>query len=172
MKSRTIIKDFRSSVTNRHSALLVCFRTLMVCLFLISGGLSAQNLRDSVTINQIQDELKVIKELREKDSLKMALLTQELKNLMFLRELPATTNTEETVDSLFIKQKAEIERLRQNIEGVPVIFFRDTLFSIYSSLGPYDARTRADKLEESLNCSTKNHFSFRTHFKLEIPMVF
>ena len=160
MKSRTIIKDFRSSVTNRHSALLVCFRTLMVCLFLISGGLSAQNLRDSVTINQIQDELKVIKELREKDSLKMALLTQELKNLMFLRELPATTNTEETVDSLFIKQKAEIERLRQNIEGVPVIFFRDTLFSIYSSLGPYDARTRADKLEESLNLLYKKPFFF------------
>lgn len=123
-------------------------KVLIVCFFLITASLSGQTLKDSVTINQIQDELRVIKQLREKDSLKMALLTKEL--TMLLKDLPVTDSIDDKVDSLFLRQKAEVERLRQNIEGVPVVFYGDTLFSIYSSLGPYDAQTRVEKLQESL----------------------
>src|SRR5690554_2437006 len=148
MKNIKTIRYFVSTATNRNKALWMSCKVLIVCFFLITSSLSSQTLKDSVTINQIQDELRVIKQLREKDSLKMALLTKELTKL--LKDLPVADSIDDKVDSLFLRQKAEVEKLRQNIEGVPVVFYGDTLFSIYSSLGPYDARTRVEKLQESL----------------------
>lgn len=148
MKNIKTIRYFVSTATNRNKALWMSCKVLIVCFFLITSSLSSQTLKDSVTINQIQDELRVIKQLREKDSLKMALLTKELTKL--LKDLPVADSIDDKVDSLFLRQKEEVEKLRQNIEGVPVVFYGDTLFSIYSSLGPYDARTRVEKLQESL----------------------
>lgn len=148
MKNIKTIRYFVNTAANRQKVLWMSCKVLIVCFFLITSSLSSQTLKDSVTINQIQDELRVIKQLREKDSLKMALLTKEL--TMLLKDLPVADSIDDKVDSLFLRQKAEVERLRQNIEGVPVVFYGDTLFSIYSSLGPYDARTRVEKLQESL----------------------
>lgn len=148
MKNIKTIRYFVNTAANRQKVLWMPCKVLIVCFFLITASLSGQTLKDSVTINQIQDELRVIKQLREKDSLKMALLTKEL--TMLLKDLPVTDSIDDKVDSLFLRQKAEVERLRQNIEGVPVVFYGDTLFSIYSSLGPYDAQTRVEKLQESL----------------------
>ncbi len=144
----------RQKIVKRQLVALFAF------LLLIPGSLLAQQNKDAVTIDQVQQELKLIKALREKDSLKMALLTQELKSIMLLKDTPVSQNIEEKVDSLFLEQKAEIEKLRQNIAGVPVVFYGDTLFSIYSSLGPYDAYTRAEKLEESLKLLYQKPFFF------------
>src|SRR5690606_15007701 len=152
--------SLRFLITNRHKMIKKYVMTLVICLFLGSQNLLSQENRDEVSIEQIQKELEMLKTLREKDSLKMILLTQELKSIMLLRQPHLPEKIEEKVDSLFLKQKAEVERLRQNIEGVPVVFYGDTLFSIYSSLGPYDAITRVDKLEESLKTLYQKPFFF------------
>src|SRR5690554_7818141 len=98
MKNIKTIRYFVSTATNRNKTLWISCKVLIVCFFLITSSLSSQTLKDSVTINQIQDELRVIKQLREKDSLKMALLTKELTKL--LKDLPVADSIDRKVDSL------------------------------------------------------------------------
>ena len=160
INSRITNTDLKFSAIHKHKIAKMCLLALFACLLMTSERLLGQENQDEVSIVQIQQELKMLKALREKDSLKMALLTQELKNIMFLKEPNLPENIEEKVDSIFLKQKAEVERLRQNRQGVPVVFYGDTLFSIYSSLGPYDAYTRAEKLEESLKILYQKPFFF------------
>lgn len=127
------------------------------------GKVFSQSVQDSTTINQIREELELIKILRGKDSLKMALLTQELKKLMLAEE--TLTSYQNKPDSILSRQKAEIEQLRQKTKGVPIAFYGDTLFTIYSSLGPYDAQTRARNIEEKLDLLYKKPFFFSDSLK-------
>lgn len=131
------MKSFRNSF-----AVLIIW---MVFFFFGLGEIAAQP-HDTISNSDLKNELLLLRALREKDSLKMALLTNELQDLVRPNnQLDATE-----YDSLFIKQKAEVDRLRSKILGYPVVFFADTLFRIYSPIGPYDAQTRAHKLQENL----------------------
>lgn len=94
----------------------------------------------------------------------MALLTQELKRAMFI-DNSASENAQ--TDSLLLKQKQEIENLRKGINGIPVVFYGDTLFKIYTSLGPYDAQARAGNLEEKLQLLYKKPFFFADSIKIK-----
>lgn len=122
--------------------------TILVLFVFCFGSLSAQ---DSITAIQIKKELQEVKSLREKDSVKMALLLHKIEML---------DNPTEKTDSLYLKQKEEIDRLREKVQGVPVVFYGDTLYSIYSSLGPYDVNTRARHLEEKIRSLYQKPFFF------------
>jgi len=133
------------------------------CIFSFTT-IFGQSSKDSTIIRQIREELKMVKALREKDSLKMALLTEELKKLMFV-EQTLTTNQNKP-DSILLQQKAEIEQLRQKIKGFPVVFYGDTLFSVFTSLGPYDAQTRVSNIENKLHLLYKKPFFFPDSLKV------
>src|SRR5690554_6033830 len=124
-----------------HSHSARCFILKISIIFWLvftTGNVLAQSSNDSTAIRQVKKELELLKALREKDSLKMALLTQELKRVMLAGD---SGSENPKIDSLLLKQKKEIENLRKGIKGVPVVFQTDTLFKVYTSLGAYDAQT-------------------------------
>lgn len=134
------------------------FKYVLLLVLFSFEGLFAQA-TDSISLDGIKKELQLVKALREKDSLKIELLTQELKRQLFLEE-SLSEKKDSKADSLFLKQKEEIEKLREKINGTPVVFYGDTLFSIYTSLGPYDAKMRARNLEDKLSSLYKRPFFF------------
>ena len=121
--------------------------SIILWLVFTAGNVLAQSSNDSISIRQVKKELKLLKALREKDSLKMALLTQELKRVMLAGD---SASENPGTNSLLLKQKEEIENLRKGINGVSVVFLTDTLFKIYTSSGPYNAQARANNLEQKL----------------------
>ena len=127
---------------------------LILSVFCI-GNLSAQ---DNPKIEEIRKELQEVKALREKDSLKIALLLHKIETL---------DNPTEKTDSVYLKQKAEIDNLREKVSGFPLVFYGDTLYSVYSSLGPYDVQTRVKHLEEKLYSLYKKPFFFSDSLKVK-----
>lgn len=115
--------------------------------------------QDNLSVTQLHQELEQIKKLRERDSLKIDLLTNELKILLSLR----STNPEAALkeDSVYQAQVKEIELLRGQNSGIPVVFYNDTLFSIYTSLGPYLPEERKQNIEEKLLKIYKKPFFFQ-----------
>lgn len=115
--------------------------------------------QDNLSVTQLHQELEQIKKLRERDSLKIDLLTNELKILLSLR----STNPEAALkeDSVYQAQVKEIELLRGQNSGIPVVFYNDTLFSIYTSLGPYLPEERKQNIEEKLLKIYKRPFFFQ-----------
>lgn len=147
-----------------HKCFVTYFFKISVFFWLIlaSASLWGQTLSDSITLSQVKTELELLKALREKDSLKMTLLTQELKRVMLTNTAPQNSKT----DSLLLIQKREIESLRKGINGVPVIFQEDTLFKIYTSLGSYTPQARANNLTEKLQALYKKPFFFSDSLKI------
>lgn len=150
---------------DKNPKICVNFKSILFILFfLCTIKLFAQPSNDSIIIHQIREELKELKSLREKDSFKITLLTEELHKTLLTTN--STTENLQT-DSLLLQQKKEIEIMRNNMSGVPVVFHTDTLFRIYTSLGPYDAQTRANNLEEKLQQLYKKPFFFSDSIKVE-----
>ncbi len=150
-----------------HSHSARCFILKISIIFWLvftTGNVLAQSSNDSTAIRQVKKELELLKALREKDSLKMALLTQELKRVMLAGD---SGSENPKTDSLLLKQKKEIENLRKGIKGVPVVFQTDTLFKVYTSLGAYDAQTRANNLVEKLQLLYKKPFFFSDSLKVK-----
>lgn len=117
------------------------------------GNLSAQD--DAAA--QIKKELQEIKALREKDSIKMALLLHKIEML---------DNPTAKTDSVYLKQKEEIDKIREKALGFPLIFYGDTLYSVYSSLGPYNVQARVQHLEEKLYSLYQKPFFFPDSLKV------
>ena len=110
------------------------------CLFAQSDSLSQQD---------IKRELEAIKLIRLKDSIKIAILMNEIKELVHTTtQSPTPTNTSDSLTT--IKKKQEIESLREKIRGKPIVFQKDTLFYLYTSLGPYDIDTRVKYIEDKI----------------------
>ncbi len=132
-------------------------------LLLFWRPLSAQtdqdlSARDSA-VKALERKLTEVNSLRIKDSLKIDLLMQELKLLMETRK-SELSSAPAPVDSLLLRQKEEIQRLKAKTGGEPVVFYRDTLFYIYTSLGPYQVRERVADVEKKIR------------FLYEIPFFF
>ncbi len=104
-------------------------------------GLNLLSKADSVHITDSlyqQEIISQIEGLKASDMKKKAELEARLDSLKILQE-------EED-----LKIKAQVDSLRSSTVGVPVILFDDTLFFIYSRLGPYSPSDRAKSIKQKL----------------------
>ncbi|MCB9363817.1 MAG: mechanosensitive ion channel [Flavobacteriales bacterium] len=93
-------------------------------------------LHDSI---QQVELLSQIADLKANDQKKKGELQQRLDSLNKAREIQNN------------RIKAQVDSLRANTKGVPVIFYDDTLFLIYSKLGPFTPSDRAKSIADKLS---------------------
>ena len=99
---------------------------------------------DSLSQQEIRKELETIKQFRQKDSICIAMLLNEIQLLINNeKNTPSITNSSTT-------NEKEIEKLRNKMRGRPIVFEKDTLYYLYTSYGPYDIDTRVKYVEEKL----------------------
>ena len=119
----------------------------ILSIFCCLSSLFAQS--DSLSQQDIKRELEAIKLIRLKDSIKIAILMNEIKELVHTTtQSPTPTNTSDSLAT--IEKKQEIESLREKIRGKPIVFQKDTLFYLYTSYGPYDIDTRVKYIEDKI----------------------
>jgi len=99
---------------------------------------------DSLSQHEIRKELETIKQFRQKDSIRIAMLLNEIQLLINNEK-----NTSSIANSSTYNEK-EIEKLRNKMRGRPIVFEKDTLYYLYTSYGPYDIDTRVKYVEEKL----------------------
>lgn len=130
---------------------------LKICFIFYLGAvqLYAQN-KEEESEKTITQEIFNAEIQRVRDSVKIALLNQQLNNLKKPQQeeyekLSLQLKTLQQEDSLRLSRyKQEVERLKENGTGVPVVFFEDTLFHVYARLGPYNAQSRAKFIEDKI----------------------
>ena len=99
---------------------------------------------DSLSQQEIRKELETIKQFRQKDSIRIAMLLNEIQLLINNeKNTPSITNSSTT-------NEKEIEKLRNKMRGRPIVFEKDTLYYLYTSYRPYDIDTRVKYVEEKL----------------------
>ena len=82
---------------------------------------------DTLTNKDVQREIEIIKQFRQKDSVRIALLLNEIQELINAKK--TNNDTKSTADSIATaKKEKEIEQLRAKIRRIPVVFQKDTLF--------------------------------------------
>lgn len=114
----------------------------------------AQTTEDSISAIQMQKELKNLKALRQKDSIKIALLLDDIQSFIHSNNSKKETKT----DSTLIKKKREIESLRKQMNGLPIVFRKDTVYFIYAPYAPYGIDTRKRYVEEKMMVLYENPF--------------
>ena len=144
-------------------------KTILKCLIALLIYTSAYAQNDSL-VNNTQDSLLENQQLLGKellsqgDSIRLHDSLQQVELLNQIADLQANDQKKKEelqarLDSLTKareiqnnKIKAQVDSLRANTKGFPVIFYEDTLFYIYSKLGPFTpsdrARTITNKLEK------------------------
>ena len=147
-------------------------------------ALSAQTAADSSfkktdsALAEIQQLLQASERQRIRDSIKAALLNDELSKMVNPQrsEYQALANKLAEVkkqDSLrLIKQQHAVETLRLKTKGIPVILFNDTLFFIYTSLGPFSAVQRVKNTEEKIAALYESAFFNRDSLLIEPQQEF
>ncbi len=127
---------------------------------------SLNNTNDSlnaVILRDYNEKLKAIEQQRVADSIKKADLEAQLNSLKTtdnlkkeeLQKQLQDLNEKESIR--LIQKKAQIDSLRSTAKGFPVIpFFNDTLFTIYSKLGSFSAKDRADAIAKRIKNLGKN----------------
>ena len=99
---------------------------------------------DSLSQQEIRKEFETIKQFRQKDSIRIAMLLNEIQLLINNeKNTPSITNSSTT-------NEKEIEKLRNKMRGRPIVFEKDTLYYLYTSYRPYDIDTRVKYVEEKL----------------------
>ena len=121
-------------------------RLFTLILLFFSTYLYAQN-PDSLIQRSIQNELEAIKIFRQKDSIRIAMLLNEIQEMLHT-EIPNKLQNKDSLATL--EKKKEIENLREKMRGKPIVFEKDTLYYIYTSYGPYDAEIRVKNTEDKL----------------------
>ncbi|WP_448607508.1 mechanosensitive ion channel family protein [Paenimyroides ceti] len=146
-------------------------KTLYLCLLLLPFCLSAQEKSSDSTLHLINKQLKELKALRTKDSLKIDVLTHELKELLTrtsYTDSNGKSTEKENKDSLRIKQQLEeINRIKARTEGAPVVLQFDTLFRIYANLGPYTALERAQTSSNKIKNLYEKAFYHKDSLKIK-----
>lgn len=125
---------------------------IILSIFLLSTLFaSAQNSVELKNESEVAKELKEIKGLRTRDSLKMESLQKAIQELVDLQKNNFQKQYKETVDSLRITtQLAEIEKIKTNTQGAPVVLDNDTLFTIYANLAAYSNVERAKTAQQRI----------------------
>ncbi len=130
----------------------------IIFLFLLLISASAQSQNDSVSnqLREMQQLLSQFERNRIADSIRKALLTEQITmlssgDIQKRNELSAEIKRIETQDSL---QKARLfaraQYLKENSATFPVILNRDTLFNIYTKSGAFGPEERAIRISHRL----------------------
>lgn len=120
-----------------NSALLIDFNRKLI-------GIEQQRIADSIKKVELERELN---SLKTTDNLKKEELQQQLKHI------------EESELLRITHKKARIDSLRNSAIGSPVIgILRDTLFHIYSKIGAFTPRERADNITKRIRQLYDNDF--------------
>lgn len=126
--------------------------------------------QDSVALADTAEEISLkandliqIREQQNQDSLLRKKLEEQLISLstqgdnerqQLLREI----NVLRSRDSiLYAKRKQAVDSLRSLNQGVPVVPFRDTLFTLYTQIGSYTAQERAAAIENRIRSMADNY---------------
>ena len=126
------------------------FKILSIIYLFFIVCLQAQQ-SDSLTRKEIQNELETIRQFRQKDSMRIAILLNEIQEILHNENNQNRNLLSSPTDSVTIlKRKKEIENLRVKMRGKPIVFEKDTLYYLYSSYGPYDVDTRVKYIEDKL----------------------
>lgn len=132
-------------------------------IFLIPFTLAAQDKADSgfkktdSALAEIQQLLQLSENQRIRDSIKAAVLNEELSKIVNPKRSEYQALAVELAqvrkeDSLrLLKQQAAVESLRLKTRGIPVTLFNDTLFFVYTSLGPFSALQRVKNTEQKIH---------------------
>lgn len=116
---------------------------------------------DSLSQQEIRKELETIKQFRQKDSIRIAMLLNEIQLLINNeKNTPSITNSSTT-------NEKEIEKLRNKMRGRPIVFEKDTLYYLYTSYGPYDIDTRVKYVEEKLKELYNNPYFVADSIKIK-----
>ncbi|MDV6168719.1 mechanosensitive ion channel family protein [Flavobacterium sp. DG1-102-2] len=126
--------------------------TSLFIILLFVCAANAQNRKDSAEI--ALQRLKAKNSLtRTKDSIKVALLKDELNSLINPKSKELEKYKNELLkikqeDSLRLaSQRESINTLRGKTTAFPVLLFQDTIFKIYSGFGPFSAEARANSAQ-------------------------
>lgn len=140
--SRQVFAQIDSATTNNDSLNALILQEYNQKLAAIEG----QRKNDSVRKAELEAE---INSLKTTDNLKKEELQNQLQEL----------NEQET--KRIAAKKAQIDSLRITAKAFPVIgFFNDTLFSIYSKLGSFSAKDRAEAIRGRIK-SIRSSFGFK-----------
>lgn len=116
--------------------------------------------------------------LRVKDSIRAAILKEELSNIINpkskeLEKYKIELQKLKQEDSLRDEnQKKSINALRNKVKPFPVKFFYKTLYSIYGELGPFSAQYRAMTVQENLKEIYNQKVYYKDSFKIEEKKYF
>ena len=137
------------------------FKILSIIYLFFIVCLQAQQ-SDSLTRKKIQNELETIRQFRQKDSMRIAILLNEIQEILHNENNQNRNLLSSPTDSVTIlKRKKEIENLRVKMRGKPIVFEKDTLYYLYSSYGPYDVDTRVKYIEDKLKEIYEDPFFYR-----------
>ena len=145
-------------------------RTVLLLFLFIGQVFSAQ--QDSVLL-----ELKSIKEknnlLKIKDSIRASIVKEELDNIVSPKSKELEKYKKELLkikleDSLRLaEQKSSIDKLRKKVNPYPVNLFHQTLFSVYSGLGPFSAKDRAVDAQKKIDELYAKKVYFKDSLKIQ-----
>ncbi|WP_369765169.1 mechanosensitive ion channel family protein [Flavobacterium sp. WC2429] len=165
---------FRSK---KKIALSITVKTLILSFFVVLFAQKTVAQQDSINkkndslntsiIKNFNEKLAIIEGQRVSDSIKKSELetqllslktTDNLKKEALQKELEVL-NTKEY--KRLAEKKAQIDSLRLTAKGYPVTgFFNDTLFTIYSKLGSFSAKDRADAISVRIK-NLSDQFRFK-----------
>ncbi|MFC2109395.1 mechanosensitive ion channel family protein [Bacteroidota bacterium] len=121
--------------------------------------------KDSILYRQQNESTKMITaidSINMSDSIQQIVLQKQISELTS-RDKRKKASLEFKIDSLKnvqisrdLKAKKEIDSLRANVKGVPVLFFKDTVFYIYSKLGSFSPSERAERIQHKLENLVNN----------------
>ena len=150
-------------------SLINCF--LFVAVFSISEIGNAQTdstntvKQDSVLeaqSNQSTSLLEIADSVKLADSLEQMSIQKEIDKLRS-NDLKKKAQLQARLDSLKHEKqlkeeitKRKIDSLKANTKGVPVVLYEDTLFYIYSKIGPFTPRERAQSIQNKLTKLVEN----------------
>lgn len=118
----------------------------------VPDSLAIQDSVNNIALAANTKELQRLDSIRVADSIRKAILEQELSSLkttdnLKKEELLAELEQIKTQEQKrFTQQKEKIDSLKAHVQGYPVAPFDDTLFYIYSKLGPFTPQMRANNI--------------------------
>ena len=153
-------------------------RTLLIAIFFLFASVVALSQNDSVNkqndsintslIQAFNKKLSIIEAQRLTDSIKKVALEKQLLSLKTTDNLKKEDLEKQLLalhekDSLRLREKkAQIDSMRLTAKGYPVHgFFNDTLFHVYSKLGSFSAKERADAISVRIT-NLADQYGFNT----------
>lgn len=148
---------------------------IILCFFLLFGKdvtatVVQRDSSEQQAISQIDQksvELEQMRKQQHDDSLHRIRLENQLLQVQRndfdeKRKLMEEINLLRSRDSLIVhRRKLKVDSLRRLNQGVAVVPFRDTIFRVYTAIGSYSAKDRANAIENRLR-NLVNNIQFHT----------